>query len=381
MENLERAIFEDMSDANAQYLHKRLRLFGALSEEDKQFAIDDLVRESWEGVHSGYYKDVSGSRRAAFRRASVYMRMHPSSTLEAEFHRCRGVILCGCADEDTIAPVKPPARTMSECPERNLHWDLSVSSGGTCSVIQYSADLSLVEFQHATSLNKPFVVRGLCSHWDATEKWRCPQYWLHNFAEVFVPVEIGGYLSADFEQALVSMADYVHYICDPGSGPRVYLAQYNIFSLIPRLAYDVSPLPDHICMMGDVLSRNIFFGPIGTVSPLHTDPHDNLLCQVFGTKYVRLHDPLDSQFLYPTGGRLTGNSTDLPDDLTVWDDETSHTFPLYHQARQYETILRGGDCLYIPRGWWHFVKSESPSASMATFCSTEPPVTSSPSIR
>jgi hypothetical protein len=46
-------------------------------------------------------------------------------------------------------------------------------------------------------------------------------------------------------------------------------------------------------------SVNAWFGPPGTVTPLHTDPHHNLLCQVVGSKYIRLYTPGDTPAMYP----------------------------------------------------------------------------------
>jgi len=50
-----------------------------------------------------------------------------------------------------------------------------------------------------------------------------------------------------------------------------------------------------------------WFGPVGTVSPLHYDGYHNLLAQVVGYKYVRLYDPRYSQTLSPMEGKMRNN--------------------------------------------------------------------------
>ncbi|KAL3214640.1 hypothetical protein MRX96_034804 [Rhipicephalus microplus] len=42
---------------------------------------------------------------------------------------------------------------------------------------------------------------------------------------------------------------------------------------------------------------NLWFVPEGTVSPLHHDPKNNLLAQVFGEKYIRLYEKSQTSFL------------------------------------------------------------------------------------
>jgi lysine-specific demethylase 8 len=77
-----------------------------------------------------------------------------------------------------------------------------------------------------------------------------------------------------------------------------YLAQHALFKQIPKLYRDIL-IPDYCALLNedderemtgnnpcqDDVSVNAWFGPVGTVSPLHHDPYSNLLAQVHGTVY------------------------------------------------------------------------------------------------
>ncbi|KAF1956966.1 Clavaminate synthase-like protein [Byssothecium circinans] len=183
-----------------------------------------------------------------------------------------------------------------------------------------------------------------------------------------------------------------------------YLAQHDLFAQIPSLRSDIS-IPDYCyCTPASSPSPpttkpvptleepllNAWFGPASTISPLHTDPYHNILAQVVGYKYVRLYAPSETSRLYPRGveeGGVDMSNTSLVDldvgmrvweEISCWagegegievDDEErekyEERFGDFKDAVYMEGILGPEECLYIPVGWWHYVRSLTPSFSVS----------------
>lgn len=109
-------------------------------------------------------------------------------------------------------------------------------------------------------------------------------------------------------------------------------------------------------------SLNLWVAPGNHVAPLHYDPMDGTLIQLYGSKRVLLFPPSQTYNLYPLsilnylryGLKLRGSYSQVyPErpDLVK--------FPKFEQAlsHSYEVILKPGEILFIPAGWWHEVTS------------------------
>ena len=287
--------------------------------------------------------------------------------------------------------------------------------------ISSTSDLPLFEFEkHLEARKGPLVIRKALEHWPALHErpWGSPSYLMERTfgGRRLVPVELGRsytdegwgqriltfgdfmekYLIRDTEKPYTSATKHDRGLMDDSDDTAIkdlekeaaeedhigYLAQHDLFSQIPSLRNDIS-IPDYCFTEPPSHTEtetkdqgttphleepllNAWFGPAGTVSPLHTDPYYNILCQVVGKKYVRLYNPDQTDKLYPRGvegGINMSNTSKL--DVGGKKDELLQKFPLFHEARYVETILEEGQCLYIPVGWWHYVRSMTVSFSVS----------------
>ncbi len=179
-----------------------------------------------------------------------------------------------------------------------------------------------------------------------------------------VPVEIGSkYTEDDWSQKLLTVEEFIDRYITGDSKEIGYLAQHQLFDQIPELQRDIS-IPTYCSLTSDDADEedvdiNAWFGPKGTVSPLHFDPKHNLLAQVVGCKYIKLYAPDQTQHLYPASGLLSNTS-----QVDV-ENVDNNKFPNFKDAKCTECILAPGDLLYIPPKYWHYVRSLDVSFSVS----------------
>lgn len=258
-------------------------------------------------------------------------------------------------DEDADDKSNPRRLPVLEAVERR---------SATCDISQLDAP-SLAEFRTSCYLRlQPALLLNTINHWPALSKWRDLNYLLEVAGNRTVPIEIGSnYASDEWSQQLVKVRDFLYrQFGNEQSGQQVeYLAQHELFAQIPALKADIC-IPDY-CTVGTVpgeVDIKAWLGPRHTISPMHTDPKHNLLCQVFGSKRIILASPADTENLYAHENEFLGNTSRI--DAAKPDLDC---FPLLAKVRFRELLLQPGDCLYLPPKWWHYVRAETPSFSVS----------------
>ncbi|KAL9006074.1 MAG: hypothetical protein Q9188_001147 [Gyalolechia gomerana] len=247
---------------------------------------------------------------------------------------------------------------------------------------------SMQAFEIHMKAEQPLCIKEALTHWPAMHgrPWSSPDYLLEKTfgGRRLIPVEIGrSYTDAEWGQSIITFKEFMEkYMMSEAPDPSRlgYLAQHDLFSQIPSLRNDIA-IPDYCYTVPPGSAGtgklpppqleepllNAWFGPARTVSPLHTDPYHNILCQVVGKKYVRLYSPEQTTKLYPKGieegGVDMSNTSEVDVEATA--EVLNADFPLFRQAKYFETILNESECLYIPVGWWHYVRSLSVSFSVS----------------
>ncbi|XP_069762419.1 lysine-specific demethylase 8 isoform X1 [Narcine bancroftii] len=213
---------------------------------------------------------------------------------------------------------------------------------------------------------KPVILQGIVDHWPAVRDCKWSVEYINEIAGCrTVPVELGScYTDDEWSQTLMTVAEFIDkYILHQEEGnPIGYLAQHQLFEQIPELKQDIQ-IPDYCClgdMDEDEITINAWFGPMGTISPLHQDPQHNFLTQVVGQKYIRLYSPEQTPKLYPHPTQLLHNTSQVdvenPDLLT---------FPEFEMDDFQECILSPGEVLFIPVNHWHYIRSLNISFSVS----------------
>ena len=216
---------------------------------------------------------------------------------------------------------------------------------------------------------KPVVIENFIEDWPAYDKWN-----LDYIKEVAGDKEVPLYddRPVDYKEgfnephAKMKMSEYVDLLKSEPTKYRIFL--WNIFKEVPSLQNDYS-IPD----LGLKLLKSVpmlFFGGTNSHTFMHYDiDFSNILHFHFqGKKQVILFDQKQNDFLYK-----------VPHSLIVREDidfsnPDFEKWPALQKAQGYSTELEHGNILYMPEGYWHYIKYLTPGFSMSLRSITRNPV-------
>ncbi|GAB3913240.1 cupin-like domain-containing protein [Mucilaginibacter boryungensis] len=199
---------------------------------------------------------------------------------------------------------------------------------------------------------KPLVIRKATESWPALQKWTF-DYLKEVVGDKTVPLYDSS--KADPSKPInaaaseMKFADYIDLIQSQPTDLRIFL--FDPIKQAPGLLDDYRSPTD---LMGGFLDKypNMFFGGAGSVTFLH---YDIDLAHIFhthfnGRKHVILFDNKWSERLY----KIPYATYALEDyDIEQPDFEK---FPALNGVEGQEIILEHGDTLFMPTGYWHWMK-------------------------
>jgi hypothetical protein len=207
---------------------------------------------------------------------------------------------------------------------------------------------------------KPVVLQRAIEDWPAFNKWNL-SYMKSMAGDITVPLydnrpvqHKDGFNEA---HAKMKMADYVDLLKREPTKYRIFL--WNILNEVPALQKDYT-FPDFGLKLLKGLPM-LFFGGKDSYTFMH---YDIDLANIFhfhfdGEKEVILFPQEETKNLYKVPYSLiTHESIDFSNpDYEKW--------PVLEKASGFKTTLSHGEVLYMPEGYWHYMKYKSPGFSMS----------------
>jgi histone arginine demethylase JMJD6 len=210
---------------------------------------------------------------------------------------------------------------------------------------------------------KPVIVADAIEHWPATGRWT-PAFFRERYGSRRVTVD-------EVDYALSDLLDLVE--GSSAAKPAPYLRNLVIDRWAPDLMADIQPLPHHtqpnwldsrfFPERPSLTSIELYIGGAGATFPtLH---YDNLhthafLMQLYGSKEYVFYPPDQGPWLYPRQGIETNRSS--VEDIEHPDLDR---FPLFGRAVAARCVLRAGEMLFVPAGWWHTARILEPAITVS----------------
>lgn len=221
------------------------------------------------------------------------------------------------------------------------------------SPIDVVEDISKSDFElNYLKPRKPLVIKNMARKWPAYQKWTM-EYMKEVVGDKTVPLYDSSKADPskpiNASAAEMKFGDYIDLIKETPTDLRIFL--FDPIKFAPDLLEDYIAPKD---LMGGFLDSypNMFFGGKGSVTFLH---YDIDLAHIFhthfnGRKHVILFDYKWKERLYQIP-----YATYALEDYDV-ENPDFDKFPALKGVQGIEAFLEHGDTLFMPSGYWHWMK-------------------------
>jgi Cupin-like domain len=231
--------------------------------------------------------------------------------------------------------------------------------------VERRSDLSREEFlENYYTKSKPVILTDMMEDWSALSLWT-PEYIKTKYGHVAVEIQANRNSDANFEinktnlKRVVKLGEYVDMVLAGGETNDYYLTANNGALTRPELQgllQDINMFPEFLNGADTHNKAFFWFGPAGTITPLHHDENNLIMAQVVGRKRWRIISPNQTPLMYNYCSVFSQVDGENPD---------YEKYPLYRQVNVIEAVVEPGEAIYIPVGWWHHVKSLDISFSVS----------------
>jgi hypothetical protein len=213
---------------------------------------------------------------------------------------------------------------------------------------------------HYFKPQKPVVIKKMVDDWPAVKKWNL-DYMAQVAGDKIVPLYDNR--PVDYKDgfnephATMSMREYIDLLKREPTKYRIFL--WNILKEVPELQKDYN-FPDFGIKLMKGLPM-LFFGGKDSYTFMH---YDIDLANIFhfhfqGKKEAILFDQSQTKYLYKVPHSLITR-----EDIDFTNPDYS-TFPALKKAKGLIANLEHGNMLYMPEGYWHYMRYITPGFSMS----------------
>jgi hypothetical protein len=231
--------------------------------------------------------------------------------------------------------------------------------------VERRSGLSVAEFvERYRDPRRPLVITDAARDWPLYGH-ATPDYFRDRYGEHVVRVRGRDYRLRELIDLLEASS-----VANPGPYPCKFEIAKTFRELLPevtpRFAYSLPDRQANGCvpqrLFAAVNNLEIFFGgPGGEFPYLHYDVLrlHAWITQLHGDKEFTLYAPGQEHLLYV--------NPDMPWQSSIRDHHHPdyERYPLFRQARCRKVVVRAGETLFLPCGWWHTARSLNLTISVA----------------